>query len=81
MRFNSNTKLPNTPLARRHAQCVLDTMPMEDTGITISDEQCRFAPLALLRLQSWLSPAFPMGSYSYSHGIEWAVEAGHIHDR
>ena len=42
----------------------------------------RRLPLAsLLRLQSWLSPAFPTGSYSYSHGIEWAVEAGHIHDR
>ena len=39
------------------------------------------APLALLRQQSWLSPAFPTGSYSYSHGIEWAVEAGDIHDR
>jgi urease accessory protein len=38
-------------------------------------------PLALLRLQSWLSPVFPAGSYSYSHGLEWAVEAGHVHDR
>jgi urease accessory protein len=37
--------------------------------------------VALLRLQSWLSPAFPTGSYSYSHALEWAVEAGHIHDR
>jgi urease accessory protein len=47
----------------------------------MSDEECRFPPLALLRLQSWLSPAFPTGSYSYSHALEWAVEAGHIHDR
>src|SRR5918999_1920951 len=47
----------------------------------MSDEHCRFPPLALLRLQSWLSPAFPTGSYSYSHGLEWAVEAGHIHCR
>ena len=47
----------------------------------MSDEQCRFPPPALLRLQSWLSPAFPTGAYSYSHGLEWAVEAGHIHDR
>src|SRR5258708_31850337 len=47
----------------------------------MSDKQCRLPPLALLRLQSWLSPAFPAGSYSYSHGLEWAVEAGHIHDR
>jgi urease accessory protein len=38
-------------------------------------------PLAFLRLQSWLSPMFPVGSYSYSHGLEWAVEAGHVHDR
>jgi len=45
------------------------------------DEQCRFPALALLRLQSWLSPAFPNGSYSYSHGLEWAVEAGDVHDR
>jgi urease accessory protein len=38
-------------------------------------------PLALLRMQSWLSPVFPTGAYSYSHGLEWAVEAGHVHDR
>src|SRR5215468_5377684 len=49
--------------------------------IMMNDEQCHFPPLALLRLQSWLSPAFPIGSYSYSHGLEWAVEAGQIHDR
>jgi urease accessory protein len=40
-----------------------------------------FQPLPLLRLQTWLSPAFPAGSYSYSHGLEWAVEAGYVHDR
>ncbi len=38
-------------------------------------------PSSLLRLQSWLSPAFPTGAYSYSHGLEWAVEAGYIKDR
>jgi urease accessory protein len=47
----------------------------------MSDQHCRFSPLSLLRQQSWLSPAFPTGSYSYSHAIEWAVEAGDIHDR
>jgi urease accessory protein len=47
----------------------------------MSKEQHRFRPLAFLRLQSWLSPAFPTGSYSYSHGLEWAVEAGYIKDR
>jgi urease accessory protein len=47
----------------------------------MSDEQYRFQPPGLLRLLSWLSPAFPIGSYSYSHGLEWAVDAGHVHDR
>jgi len=47
----------------------------------MSKEQYRCPPLALLRLQSWLSPAFPTGSYSYSHALEWAVEAGWINNR
>jgi urease accessory protein len=29
---------------------------------------------------TWLSPAFPVGAFSYSSGIEWAVEAGDITD-
>ncbi|MBR2117775.1 MAG: urease accessory protein UreF [Afipia sp.] len=36
---------------------------------------------ALFRLMTWLSPSFPVGSFSYSSGIEWAVEAGDIADR
>ena len=35
---------------------------------------------ALLPLMLWLSPAFPVGSFAYSHGLEWAVEAGDISD-
>ena len=35
---------------------------------------------ALYRLMTWLSPAFPVGGFSYSSGIEWAVEAGDIKD-
>jgi urease accessory protein len=33
---------------------------------------------ALLRLLTWLSPAFPTGGFAYSHGLEWAVEAGDV---
>src|SRR5438270_4649877 len=33
---------------------------------------------ALYRLLTWLSPSFPVGGFSYSSGIEWAVEAGDI---
>ena len=28
----------------------------------------------------WLSPSFPVGSFAYSHGLEWAVEAGDVRD-
>jgi len=34
----------------------------------------------LYRLMAWLSPAYPVGAFSYSSGIEWAVEAGDIRD-
>src|SRR2546421_10338467 len=35
---------------------------------------------ALYRLMTWLSPSFPVGAFSYSSGIEWAVEAGDVTD-
>ncbi|HEY1723195.1 MAG TPA: urease accessory protein UreF [Magnetospirillaceae bacterium] len=35
---------------------------------------------ALVRLLAWLSPAFPVGGYTYSHGVERAVEEGTITD-
>jgi len=28
----------------------------------------------------WLSPAFPVGSFAYSQGLEWAVENGDVRD-
>ena len=37
-------------------------------------------PASLYRLMAWLSPAYPVGAFSYSSGIEWAVEAGDIKD-
>jgi urease accessory protein len=37
-------------------------------------------PAALYRLMAWLSPAYPIGAFSYSGGIEWAVETGDIRD-
>lgn len=45
------------------------------TAITMADSA------ALLRLMSWLSPAFPVGSFAYSHGLERAIHDGLIRDR
>src|SRR5829696_6410128 len=36
---------------------------------------------ALYRLLAWLSPSFPIGAFSYSHGLEAAAGSGAIHDR
>lgn len=35
----------------------------------------------LYRLLTWFSPSFPVGSYAYSHGLEYAVESGLVHNR
>jgi urease accessory protein len=50
------------------------TITMDDGGGALP------APAALYRLMTWLSPSFPVGAFSYSSGIEWAVEAGDITD-
>ena len=34
----------------------------------------------IMILQSWFSPAFPIGAFSYSHGLETAIQDGLITD-
>lgn len=38
------------------------------------------SPLALARLLQLVSPALPVGAYTYSQGLEWAVESGRVRD-
>ena len=33
-----------------------------------------------LTLMQWLSPAFPVGAFAYSHGLEQAITDGHVTD-
>jgi urease accessory protein len=47
--------------------------------MTTSTDALRLA--GLYRLLAWSSPAFPTGGFSYSHGLEAAVESGALHDR
>ena len=54
-----------------------DTSTAKITGTTMADA---VASSALYRLMAWLSPSYPVGAFSYSSGIEWAVEAGDIKD-
>ena len=32
----------------------------------------------LYNLLTWMSPAWPIGAFAHSGGLEWAVEAGHV---
>src|SRR6476469_2192596 len=61
---------------------VTTTMPMSAaTSMTATMAKAlRMESFALYRLMAWLSPSYPVGAFSYSSGIEWAVEAGDIRD-
>jgi urease accessory protein len=54
------------------------TMPMMTATTTeaqgLSEDQ-------LYRVLTWFSPGFPIGAFSYSHGLETAAESGGVHDR
>jgi urease accessory protein len=43
----------------------------------VAGREHRFPAQLLL----WLSPAFPVGGFAFSHGLEWAVEKGWVKDR
>ena len=49
---------------------------LETSLVSETDEASGAA--GLVRLMTWLSPSFPVGAYSYSHGLEWAVESGAV---
>lgn len=67
------------------AVTTITTTPMlmttnEPDPAAVSDGMTGDEAKALYRLMTWLSPSFPVGAFSYSSGIEWAVEAGDIAD-
>lgn len=53
----------------------MGTIMPTDTATSMSEPS---AGAALSRLMTWLSPAFPVGAFTYSHGLEWAVEDGTV---
>ena len=48
---------------------------------TITTTEAAAEGAMLYRLLAWLSPAYPVGAYTYSHGLETAVEDGAVKDR
>src|SRR5690349_8377830 len=62
----STPKPAPMPAISRTTMRIITTPPIDDA--------------ALIRLMTWLSPAFPTGAFAYSHGLEWAVQAGDVRD-
>lgn len=48
-------------------------IPVLDTAMPMTTDH-------LLTLTQWLSPAYPVGSFAWSHGLEQAVTAGQVTD-
>jgi urease accessory protein len=67
------TTTPRTTGTITAIRITATTMTERSTEILTAD--------GLYQLMAWLSPAFPVGGYSYSHGIETAVERGVVNDR
>jgi urease accessory protein len=69
------------PKPRRRATVTADVVEKSPADSAIALENITGTEAAALyRLMTWLSPAFPVGAFSYSSGLEWAVEAGDIVD-
>jgi len=65
--------ITTTIMSKRRSPNILPREAGEDEDASLNNS-------ALYRLMAWLSPAYPIGAFSYSSGIEWAVEAGDIKD-
>lgn len=56
-------------------------IPMETPSATLAAGPMTPAETTAVQiLTAWFSPAFPVGTYSYSHGLEWAIEQGSVAD-
>ena len=78
------TRVDQNTLSSPHGRGPATPRGLDEASI-VDARQCgndedRGAAATLARLMTWLSPAYPVGGFSYSHGLEWVVEAGHVRD-
>src|SRR5262245_6267368 len=67
-------------LSHRHPEALARTKARSRASFDATCVRASKGAAALYRLMAWLSPAYPIGAFSYSSGIEWAIEAGDIGD-
>jgi urease accessory protein len=63
--------------SRKRGPAVIST-ELPNSNSHRNEQNLPFEAPALYRLMAWLSPAYPIGAFSYSSGLEWVVEAGDI---
>ncbi len=74
-------KIIRIRMVTRMSTGTIMSMNMGTVIITIMRMSTEMIPTPhLLTLMQWLSPAYPVGGFSYSHGLEWAVAAGDVTD-
>lgn len=71
--------LTRTPDPTSAGKRTLNALPKSD-ALPVDSVVALNEKAALYRVMTWLSPSFPVGAFSYSSGIEWAVEAGDVVD-
>ena len=57
---------------------IITAMLERAPGETMPEAEEASLATATVTLLAWLSPAFPVGAYTYSHGLEWAIEDGTV---
>jgi urease accessory protein len=77
--LQANSGLPE--FATNHDRSRIDPTSVGERE-RVRDQTADSSPgtAALYRLMAWLSPAYPVGAFSYSGGLEWAIEAGDVAD-
>jgi urease accessory protein len=77
------TSLPrrrqSTSRGADHGDHRMDRSPRADGAVPRGRGKAASAA-TLARLMTWLSPAYPVGGFSYSHALEWVVETGKVRD-
>ena len=74
------TDSPAMFMARVADMTMPTTTGTHTTRAIVTATATSMAENGALPLFVWLSPAFPVGAFAYSHGLEWAVESGQVND-
>lgn len=69
-----------TSISKNMRMITTTSMVMITRTIILTRMPTSMVEAGALPLFVWLSPAFPVGAFAYSHGLEWAVEAGDVTD-